>query len=85
MRRSSFRVIFGTDASSDPRRLKFVQTKRLKATIRYGYGDKYMIQDSHVVALHISLRCVEVAACAGHVWVSGQSCNTTSTGDRGVS
>lgn len=37
-----------------------------------------MIQDSHVVALHISLRCVEVAACAGHVWVSGQSCNTTS-------
>lgn len=28
-----------------------------------------MIQDSHVVALHISLRCVEVAACAGHVWV----------------
>ena len=62
MRRSSFRVIFGTDASSDPRRLKFEQTKRLKATTRYGYGDKYMIQDSHVVALHISLRCVEVAA-----------------------
>jgi hypothetical protein len=62
MRRSSFRVIFGTDASSDPRRLKFEQTKRLKATTRYGYGEKYMIQDSHVVALHISLRCVEVAA-----------------------
>ena len=47
-----------------------------------------MIQDSHVVALHISLRCVEVAACAGHVWVRGQSLSLARhdlTGDRGVS
>ena len=41
-----------------------------------------MIQDSHVVALHISLRCVEVAAtmrrsCVGLSCICATLCNTT--------